>query len=165
TDGGDAARVRRGGAAEHRRWLLRHVSGAHRCDCRRGGRPAAAPAAAAGRCRGGRMSLVRHTRLCGLEPLVISDSTNFVNTGERTNVTGSAQFRKLIRENRFDEAVAVARQQVESGAQILDVNMDEGMIDSEAAMVTFLNLIAAEPDVARIPVMIDSSKWSVIEAG
>ncbi len=107
----------------------------------------------------------RHTRLSGLEPLVITPELLFVNVGERTNVTGSAQFRKLIKEERYDEAVAVARQQVESGAQILDVNMDEGLIDSEAAMVRFLNLIASEPDIARVPVMVDSSKWSVIEAG
>ena len=111
------------------------------------------------------MSLARHTRLSGLEPLVITPEINFVNIGERTNVTGSAAFRKLIKDGRYDEAVEVARQQVTSGAQILDVNMDEGMLDSEHAMVTYLNLIAAEPDIARIPVMVDSSKWSVIEAG
>ena len=111
------------------------------------------------------MSTPRYTRLSGLEPLVITPDTNFVNIGERTNVTGSAQFRKLILDQRYDEAVEVARQQVESGAQILDVNMDEGMLDAEKAMVTYLNLIAAEPDIARIPVMVDSSKWSVIEAG
>jgi 5-methyltetrahydrofolate--homocysteine methyltransferase len=109
--------------------------------------------------------LSRHTRLSGLEPLVITPDLLFVNVGERTNVTGSAQFRKLIKENRYDEAVDVARQQVLNGAQILDVNMDEGMLDSEAAMVRFLNLIMSEPDIARIPVMVDSSKWSVIEAG
>ena len=108
---------------------------------------------------------IRYTRLCGLEPLVITPETLFVNIGERTNVTGSAKFKKLIKEDRYDEAVEVARQQVESGAQILDVNMDEGLLDSEAAMVKFLRLIAAEPDIARIPVMVDSSKWSVIEAG
>jgi 5-methyltetrahydrofolate--homocysteine methyltransferase len=107
----------------------------------------------------------RYTRLSGLEPLVITPETNFINIGERCNVTGSAQFRKLIKEDRYEEAVAVARQQVQSGAQILDVNMDEGLIDSEAAMTRFLNLIAAEPEIARIPVMVDSSKWSVIEAG
>ena len=107
----------------------------------------------------------RFTRLSGLEPLVITPETNFVNIGERTNVTGSAQFKTLILEGRFDEAVAVARQQVENGAQVLDVNMDEGMLDSEKAMVDYLNLIAAEPDIARIPVMVDSSKFSVIEAG
>ncbi|WP_448671228.1 methionine synthase [Pseudoxanthomonas mexicana] len=107
----------------------------------------------------------RHTRLSGLEPLVITPDLLFVNVGERTNVTGSAQFRKLIKEERFEEAVDVARQQVANGAQILDVNMDEGLIDSEKAMVRFLNLIASEPDIARIPVMVDSSKWSVIEAG
>ena len=108
---------------------------------------------------------IRPTRLSGLEPLVVTPELLFVNIGERTNVTGSAQFRKLVKEDRYAEAVVVARQQVESGAQILDVNMDEGMIDSEAAMVRFLNLIASEPDIARIPVMVDSSKWSVIEAG
>jgi 5-methyltetrahydrofolate--homocysteine methyltransferase len=107
----------------------------------------------------------RPTRLSGLEPLVITPDLLFVNIGERTNVTGSAKFRKLIKEERYDEAVEVARQQVDSGAQILDVNMDEGLIDSEKAMVRFLNLIASEPDIARIPVMVDSSKWSVIEAG
>ena len=107
----------------------------------------------------------RHTRLSGLEPLVITPELNFINIGERTNVTGSAQFKKLIKEDRYDEAVEVARQQVANGAQILDVNMDEGLLDAEAAMVKFLRLIAAEPDIARIPVMVDSSKWSVIEAG
>ena len=110
-------------------------------------------------------ALPRHTRLSGLEPLVITPELNFINVGERTNVTGSARFRKLIKEDRFEEAVEVARQQVANGAQILDVNMDEGLIDSEKAMTRFLNLIAAEPDIARIPVMVDSSKWSVIEAG
>ncbi|WHZ20792.1 MAG: 5-methyltetrahydrofolate--homocysteine methyltransferase [Rhodanobacteraceae bacterium] len=111
------------------------------------------------------MNHPRYTRLSGLEPLVITPDTLFVNIGERTNVTGSAKFKKLIKEDRYDEAVEVARQQVENGAQILDVNMDEGLIDSEAAMVKFLRLIAAEPDIAKIPVMVDSSKWSVIEAG
>ncbi len=110
-------------------------------------------------------TLSRHTRLSGLEPLVITPDLLFVNVGERTNVTGSAQFRKLIKEGRYEEAVEVARQQVASGAQILDVNMDEGLIDSEAAMTRFLNLIMSEPDIARIPVMVDSSKWTVIEAG
>ncbi|WP_031372359.1 methionine synthase [Lysobacter antibioticus] len=110
-------------------------------------------------------ALPRQTRLSGLEPLQITPESNFVNVGERTNVTGSAQFRKLITEARYDEAVVVARHQVENGAQVLDVNMDEGLLDSEQAMVTYLNLIAAEPDIARIPVMVDSSKWTVIEAG
>src|SRR5688572_4246445 len=109
--------------------------------------------------------LPRQTRLSGLEPLQITPQSNFINVGERTNVTGSAQFKKLILEGRFDEAVVVARQQVENGAQVIDVNMDEGMLDSEQAMVTFLNLMAAEPDIARVPVMVDSSKFSVIEAG
>jgi 5-methyltetrahydrofolate--homocysteine methyltransferase len=107
----------------------------------------------------------RYTRLSGLEPFVITPETNFVNVGERCNVTGSAAFRTLIREERYAEAVEVARAQVRSGAQILDVNMDEGLIDSARAMVRFLNLIAAEPDIARVPIMVDSSKWSVIEAG
>jgi len=111
------------------------------------------------------MSNTPHTRLSGLEPLVITPDLLFVNVGERTNVTGSAQFKKLIKEERYEEAVDVARQQVANGAQILDVNMDEGLIDSEKAMVRFLNLIMSEPDIARIPVMVDSSKWSVIEAG
>ncbi|HNS28860.1 MAG TPA: methionine synthase, partial [Steroidobacteraceae bacterium] len=104
-------------------------------------------------------------RLSGLEPLAIGESSLFVNVGERTNVTGSAKFRKLIEAGDYAAAVEVARQQVTSGAQVIDVNMDEGMLDSEAAMVRFLNLIAAEPDIARVPVMIDSSKWAVIEAG
>jgi 5-methyltetrahydrofolate--homocysteine methyltransferase len=104
-------------------------------------------------------------RLSGLEPFNIGPDSLFVNVGERCNVTGSAIFRRLIESDAYAEAVQVARQQVENGAQIVDVNMDEGMLESEAAMVTFLNLIAAEPDVARVPVMIDSSKWSIIEAG
>src|SRR5678810_1453198 len=107
----------------------------------------------------------RYTRLSGLEPLVITPELLFVNVGERTNVTGSAQFKKLIKDDRYDQAVEVARQQVANGAQILDVNMDEGLIDSEAAMTKYLQLIAAEPDIARVPVMVDSSKWTVIEAG
>ena len=110
-------------------------------------------------------TLPRYTRLSGLEPFVITPDLLFVNVGERTNVTGSAQFRKLVKEERYPEAVEVARQQVESGAQILDVNMDEGLIDSEKAMTRYLNLIMSEPDIARIPIMVDSSKWSVIEAG
>jgi 5-methyltetrahydrofolate--homocysteine methyltransferase len=108
---------------------------------------------------------IRYTRLSGLEPLVLTPDLNFINVGERTNVTGSAQFRKLIKEGRYEEAVDVARQQVENGAQIIDINMDEGLIDSEAAMTRFVNLISSEPDIARVPIMVDSSKWSVIEAG
>ncbi len=104
-------------------------------------------------------------RLSGLEPFNIGPDDLFVNVGERCNVTGSAVFRRLIEADDYSAAIAVARQQVENGAQIIDVNMDEGMLDSEKAMVTFLNLIASEPDVARLPIMIDSSKWSVIEAG
>ncbi len=104
-------------------------------------------------------------RLAGLEPLVIDDGSLFVNVGERTNVTGSARFARLIRNEQYEEALAVARQQVENGAQVIDINMDEGMLDSQAAMVRFLNLMAAEPDIARVPFMVDSSKWDVIEAG
>jgi len=103
--------------------------------------------------------------LSGLEPLHITPETNFVNVGERTNVTGSKRFLRLIKEELYEEALAVARDQVEGGAQILDVNMDEGMIDGTNAMVTFLNLIASEPDISRIPIMIDSSRWDIIEAG
>lgn len=106
-----------------------------------------------------------HLRLSGLEPMTIGPTTNFVNVGERTNVTGSAKFAKLILDGKYNEALVVARQQVESGAQIIDVNMDEGLLDAQHAMVTFLNLVAAEPDIARVPIMVDSSKWSVIEAG
>src|SRR6187397_2886990 len=107
----------------------------------------------------------RLLRLSGLEPLSIGDDSLFVNVGERTNVTGSKAFAKLILSGDFAGAVEVARQQVASGAQIIDVNMDEAMLDSKAAMVRYLNLIASEPDIARVPVMIDSSKWEVIEAG
>ncbi|MDM9285275.1 methionine synthase [Providencia rettgeri] len=110
-------------------------------------------------------SLPVECRLSGLEPLNIGKKSLFVNVGERTNVTGSAKFKRLIKEENYQEALDVARQQVENGAQIIDINMDEGMLDSHAAMVRFLNLIAGEPDIARVPIMIDSSKWEVIEAG
>ncbi|MEO2185969.1 MAG: dihydropteroate synthase, partial [bacterium] len=105
------------------------------------------------------------TKLSGLEPVTIRPESNFVNIGERTNVTGSAKFRRLIKEDNYEEALSVARQQVENGAQIIDVNMDEGLLDSQQAMETFLRLIAAEPDIAKVPVMVDSSKWSVLEEG
>ena len=104
-------------------------------------------------------------KLSGLEPFNVTSAVGFVNIGERTNVTGSKAFSRMILNNQFDEALVVARQQVESGAQVIDINMDEAMLDSEAAMTRFLNLIASEPDIARVPIMIDSSKWSVIEAG
>jgi len=107
----------------------------------------------------------RNSAFSGLEALTVRPETNFINVGERCNISGSARFRKMIIEDKYDEAVSVARTQVENGAQVLDINMDEGMLDSEKAMVHFLNLIASEPDIARIPVMIDSSKWSVIESG
>ncbi|MGF6465324.1 5-methyltetrahydrofolate--homocysteine methyltransferase [Paraburkholderia youngii] len=107
-----------------------------------------------------------HTmRLSGLEPFNVTSGTLFINVGERTNVTGSKAFARMILNNQFDEALAVARQQVENGAQVIDINMDEAMLDSKAAMVRFMNLIASEPDIARVPIMIDSSKWDVIEAG
>ena len=111
------------------------------------------------------MSIVKNLVLSGLEPLVISKETNFVNVGERTNVTGSKKFLRLIEGDNYAEAIEVARDQVEGGAQIIDVNMDEGMIDGMEAMTKFLNLIASEPDISRVPVMIDSSKWEIIEAG
>jgi 5-methyltetrahydrofolate--homocysteine methyltransferase len=104
-------------------------------------------------------------RLSGLEPFTIDDASLFVNVGERTNVTGSKAFARMILNEQFDEALSVARQQVENGAQVIDINMDEAMLDSQAAMTRFLNLIASEPDISRVPIMIDSSKWSVIEAG
>ncbi len=104
-------------------------------------------------------------RLSGLEALTIQEDTLFLNVGERTNVTGSAMFKRLIKEGNYDQAIAVALQQVENGAQIIDINMDEGMLESKEAMVRFLNLIAGEPDIAKVPIMIDSSKWDIIEAG
>ncbi len=106
-----------------------------------------------------------YLKLSGLEPLIVTPETNFVNVGERTNVTGSRKFLRLIKEEKYAEALAVARDQVEGGAQIIDINMDEGMLDGVYAMTTFLNLIASEPDISRVPLMIDSSKWEIIEAG
>src|SRR3954469_25488704 len=106
-----------------------------------------------------------YLRLSGLEPLVVRPESNFVNIGERTNVTGSKKFARLIRDNRYEEALSVARQQVESGAQVLDVNMDDALLDGVKGMTTFLNLLQSEPDIAKIPVMIDSSKFEIIEAG
>ncbi len=110
-------------------------------------------------------SIEKYLRLSGLEPMVQTPETNFINIGERTNITGSKKFARLILNDNYDEALDVARQQVENGAQIIDINMDEGMLDGNAAMVKFLNLIASEPDISRVPVMIDSSKWEIIEAG
>ncbi|QCW99005.1 DUF559 domain-containing protein [Aggregatimonas sangjinii] len=107
----------------------------------------------------------RYLKLSGLEPLVVTPETNFVNVGERTNVAGSKKFLRLIKERKFEEALDVARDQVEGGAQIIDINMDDGLIDGKEAMVKFLNLVIAEPDIARVPIMIDSSKWEIIEAG
>jgi 5-methyltetrahydrofolate--homocysteine methyltransferase len=132
-----------GTTPEHIAAMSNAVAGCRRASCRKSRSPAAS----------------------GLEPLNIGDDSLFVNVGERTNVTGSAKFKRLIKEEKYSEALDVARQQVESGAQIIDINMDEGMLDAEAAMVRFLNLIAGEPDIARVPIMIDSSKWEVIEKG
>ena len=106
----------------------------------------------------------RYLKLSGLEPLVITPESNFINVGERTNVAGSRRFLRLIKEEKFDEALAIARHQVDAGAQIIDINMDDGLIDGKKSMVRFLNLIAAEPDICRVPIMIDSSKWEIIEA-
>ncbi len=111
------------------------------------------------------MTELRHLKLSGLEPLVITPESNFINVGERTNVAGSKKFLRLIKEEKYDEALDVARHQVEGGAQIIDINMDDGLIDGKEAMVRFLNLIVSEPDIARVPIMIDSSKWEIIEAG
>src|SRR5689334_13255160 len=112
------------------------------------------------------MSTIKpYLRLSGLEPLVVRPESNFVNIGERTNVTGSKKFARLIKENKYEEALSVARQQVENGAQVLDVNMDDALLDGVKAMTTFLNLLQSEPDIARIPLMIDSSKFEIIEAG
>jgi len=107
----------------------------------------------------------KYLKLSGLEPLIITPESNFINVGERTNVAGSRKFLRLIKEEKFDEALAIARHQVDGGAQIIDINMDDGLIDGKASMVRFLNLIAAEPDICRVPIMIDSSKWEIIEAG
>src|ERR1700754_1559237 len=106
-----------------------------------------------------------YLRLSGLEPLIVRPETNFINVGERTNVTGSKMFARLIREGQYEAALAVARQQVENGAQVIDVNMDDALLDGVQAMTTFLNLVQSEPDIAKIPIMIDSSKFEIIEAG
>src|SRR6187431_642198 len=112
------------------------------------------------------MSTIKpYLRLSGLEPLIIRPETNFVNVGERTNVTGSKKFARLIRDGQYEEALSVARQQVENGAQVLDVNMDDALLEGVQAMTTFLNLVQSEPDIAKIPIMIDSSKFEIIEAG
>ncbi len=110
-------------------------------------------------------SEARYLRLSGLEPLIVTPESNFINVGERTNVAGSRRFLRLIKEAQYEEALSIAREQVENGAQIIDINMDDGLIDGKEAMVTFLNLVVAEPDIARVPIMIDSSKWEIIEAG
>src|SRR5215510_5106212 len=110
-------------------------------------------------------TIKNYSRYAGLEPLIVRPDTNFINVGERTNVTGSKKFARLIRENKYEDALSVARQQVENGAQILDVNMDDALLDGVKAMTTFLNLLQSEPDIAKIPIMIDSSKFEIIEAG
>ena len=110
-------------------------------------------------------AIEKKLRLSGLEPFNVGPESLFVNVGERTNVTGSKAFARMVREGRFDDALAVARQQVENGAQVIDINMDDAMLDGKAAMDRFLKLIATEPDISRVPIMIDSSKWEIIEAG
>src|SRR5690606_31250218 len=110
-------------------------------------------------------NIQRYLKLSGLEPLIVTPESNFINVGERTNVTGSRKFLRLIKDEKYEEALDIARAQGEGGAQIIDINMDEGMLDGVSAMTTFLNLIASEPDIARVPIMIDSSKWEIIEAG
>lgn len=107
----------------------------------------------------------KYLKLSGLEPLIVTPETNFINVGERTNVAGSKKFLRLVKEEKFEEALAVAREQVENGAQVIDINMDDGLIDGKQAMVKFLNLVISEPDISRVPIMIDSSKWEIIEAG
>ncbi len=107
----------------------------------------------------------KYMQLSGLEPLVLNENSNFINVGERTNVAGSRKFLRLIKEEKFDEALDIARHQVDGGAQIIDINFDDGLIDGKESMIRFLNLIAAEPDICRVPIMIDSSKWEIIEAG
>ena len=107
----------------------------------------------------------KYMQLSGLEPLVLNENSNFINVGERTNVAGSRKFLRLIKEEKFDEALEIARHQVDGGAQIIDINFDDGLIDGKESMIRFLNLIAAEPDICRVPIMIDSSKWEIIEAG
>jgi len=107
----------------------------------------------------------RHLRLSGLEPLLVFANSNFINIGERTNVSGSKKFARLIREEKYDEALSVAREQVEAGAQVLDINMDDAMLDAQREMTRFLHMLMSEPEIARVPIMIDSSKWDVIEAG
>src|SRR5690606_26962212 len=107
---------------------------------------------------------MKHLKLSGLEPLNINSESNFINVGERTNVAGSKKFLRLIKDGNFTEALEIARHQVENGAQILDLNFDDGLLDGKYCMVKFLNLIAAEPDIARVPIVIDSSKWEILEA-
>src|SRR5690606_10241326 len=152
----------RSGAGQHRRRLLRHHARPY--PRHRGKR--ARPEAAQDSRDPARAPSLRPRTLYRIRSMSqFSNLPVFINIGERTNVTGSAKFRKLIQAEDYEAALAIARQQVENGAQIIDVNMDEGMLDSKAAMVKFLNLIASEPDIARVPIMIDSSKWEVIEAG
>src|SRR6185437_15694084 len=182
-DGGARRRLRGQRLRQYRRRLLRNDARAYPRDRRSGQASAAAHRSRRGNRRRGRVKptlpdprgdeqeqrhifpMPRAMRLAGLEPLTIGDDSLFVNVGERTNVTGSRAFAKLVLAGDYAGAVEVARQQVQNGAQMIDVNMDEAMLDSKAAMVRFLNLIAGEPDIARVPVMIDSSKWTVIEAG
>ena len=155
-DGGGRRRVRPGRAGQPAGRLLRHHARPHRGHRQGRRRPDAA---------GAERGRARPCGCPGLEPLTVTEESLFVNVGERTNITGSARFRKLIQAEDYGTALNVARQQVESGAQVIDINMDEGMIDGVAAMDRFVKLVATEPDISRVPLMIDSSKWDVIEAG
>ena len=172
--GGDehsAAGVGAGRARQHRRRLLRNDAGAHSRDRRRGRRTSAAPGpggqadAAAVRARTVRRGLSRSRSEQQMSATASDTLATFIHIGERTNVAGSARFKRLIQAGDYETALTVAREQIENGAQIIDVNMDDGLLDGEQAMTTFLRLVASEPDIARVPIMIDSSKWSVIEAG
>ena len=172
-DRGPASRLRRFGLRQHHRRLLRNDAGAHPRDSRGGGGTRAAGQAQrlgsalteiqSERIRVDRSG--RFTQFSGLESLTIRPDSTLIVVGERTNVAGSKRFATMIANQQYLDAAAVALEQVRGGANILDINMDEGMLDSEAAMTTFLNVVAAEPEIARLPFMIDSSKWSVLEAG
>ena len=161
-NGGAPQGVRRRGPRRHRRRLLRHHAGPH--PRHRGGRGRHPPAHRAQPAPPDGPGTA-YSRYAGLEVFTIRPDSNFTMIGERTNVSGSARFRRLIRDGNFTEAAAVALDQVRGGANLIDVNMDEGLLDAEHAMTEFLHLIATEPEIARVPVMIDSSKWSVLEAG
>src|SRR5688572_24788010 len=150
---------------EHLRWLLRHHARSYQAYSRTREKYQTKTATGSGGSIIIMTTIKPYLRLSGLEPLTVRPESNFLNVGERTNVTGSKKFARLVRENKYEEALSVARRQVESGAQVLDVNMDDALLDGVKAMTTFLNLLQSEPDIAKIPIMIDSSKFEIIEAG